>query len=317
MRLCVLAPISTLVFLPSKLLNILRELPPPLMAISLMAVAAILFVAMHTVVRSMSGQLHPFEIAFFRAFLGLFVLLPFVFKDNFSILKTKNIKLHSLRGILNAGAMLCFFYGLSITPLAQVTALGFSAPLFATVLAVIFLGEVVRVRRWTAIIIGFLGTMIILRPGMVDLGIGPLLIVISAAIWSVALMVIKVMTRTDSSVTISFYASIFLSPLVFFAAFPFWELPSWEQLGWMFLLAALGTFAQTLMNQSLKLADTSVVMPVDFSKMIWATLLGFVFFDEVPDFYTWVGAILIFGSTTYIAIRESRLKKVSGIKTRV
>ena len=304
-------------FLPSKLSNILRELPPPLMAISLMAVAAILFVAMHTVVRSMSGQLHPFEIAFFRAFLGLFVLLPFVFKDNFSILKTKNIKLHSLRGILNAGAMLCFFYGLCITPLAQVTALGFSAPLFATVLAVIFLGEVVRVRRWTAIIIGFLGTMIILRPGMVDLGIGPLLIVISAAIWSVALMVIKVMTRTDSSVTISFYASIFLSPLVFFAAFPFWELPSWEQLGWMFLLAALGTFAQTLMNQSLKLADTSVVMPVDFSKMIWATLLGFVFFDEVPDFYTWVGAILIFGSTTYIAIRESRLKKVSGIKTRV
>jgi drug/metabolite transporter (DMT)-like permease len=287
------------------------------MAISLMAVAAILFVAMHTVVRSMSGQLHPFEIAFFRAFLGLFVLLPFVFKDNFSTLKTKNIKLHSLRGILNAGAMLCFFYGLSITPLAQVTALGFSAPLFATVLAVIFLGEVVRVRRWTAIIIGFLGTMIILRPGMVDLGIGPLLIVISAAIWSVALMVIKVMTRTDSSVTISFYASVFLSPLVFFAAFPFWELPSWEQLGWMFLLAALGTFAQTLMNQSLKLADTSVVMPVDFSKMIWATLLGFVFFDEVPDFYTWVGAILIFGSTTYIAIRESRLKQVSGIKTRV
>ena len=304
-------------FQPSKLSNILRGLPPPLMAIALMAVAAILFVAMHTVVRSMSGQLHPFEIAFFRAFLGLFVLLPFVFKDNFSVLKTKNIKLHSLRGILNAGAMLCFFYGLSITPLAQVTALGFSAPLFATVLAVIFLGEVVRVRRWTAIIIGFLGTLIILRPGMVDLGIGPLLIVISAAIWSVALMVIKVMTRSDSSVTISFYASIFLSPLVFIAAFPFWKLPSWEQFGWMFLLAALGTFAQTLMNQSLKLADTSVVMPVDFSKMIWATLLGFVFFDEVPDFYTWVGAILIFGSTTYIAIRESRLKQVSVIKNRV
>jgi drug/metabolite transporter (DMT)-like permease len=274
-----------------------------------MAIAAVLFVAMHTVVRSMSGQLHPFEIAFFRAFLGLFVLLPLVFRDNFSIVKTKNIKLHSLRGALNAAAMLCFFYGLSITPLAQVTALGFSAPLFATVLAVIFLGEVVRVRRWTAIIVGFIGTLIILRPGVMDLGVGPLLIVISAAIWSVALMVIKVMTRSDSSVTISFYASVFLSPIVFVAAFPFWEMPSWEQLGWMFLLAALGTFAQTLMNQSLKLADTSVVMPVDFSKMIWATLLGFFFFDEIPDSYTWAGAILIFGSTTYIAVRESRLKR--------
>ena len=170
----------------------------------------------------------------------------------------------------------------------------------------------VRIRRWTAIIIGFIGTLIILRPGMVDLGIGPMLIVVSAAIWSVALMLIKVMTRNDSSITISFYASIFLSPLVFLAAFPFWELPSWEQMGWMFLLAAFGTFAQTLMNQSLKLADTSVVMPVDFSKMIWAAFLGFIFFDEVPDLYTWTGAILIFGSTTYIAVREARLKRYSG-----
>ena len=311
MRLADLAPITSVVALPKKFLNYIYSLPTPIIAVTYMALAAVLFVAMHTIVRSMSGQLHPFEIAFFRAFLGLFVLFPFILKDNFSILKTKNIKLHSLRGVLNAGAMLCFFYGLSITPLAQVTALGFSAPLFATVLAVIFLGEVVRIRRWTAIIIGFIGTLIILRPGMVDLGIGPMLIVVSAAIWSVALMLIKVMTRNDSSITISFYASIFLSPLVFLAAFPFWELPSWEQMGWMFLLAAFGTFAQTLMNQSLKLADTSVVMPVDFSKMIWATFLGFIFFDEVPDLYTWAGAILIFGSTTYIAVREARLKRYS------
>ena len=80
----------------------------------------------------------------------------------------------------------------------------------------------------------------------------------------------------------------------------------------MFLLAVFGTFAQTLMNQSLKLADTSVVMPIDFSKMIWATFLGFIFFDEVPDPYTWIGAILIFGSTTYIAVREARLRHYSG-----
>jgi drug/metabolite transporter (DMT)-like permease len=318
LRVAYLRFINFMVTISDKLLNFIYNISNPIRAVCYMAIAAVLFVAMHTVVRSMSGQLHPFEIAFFRAFLGLFVLLPLVFRDNFSVLKTKNLKLHSLRGVLNAGAMLCFFYGLSITPLGQVTALGFSAPLFATVLAVIFLGEVVRVRRWTAIIVGFIGTLIILRPGVVDLGLGPLLIVVSAAIWSVALMVIKVMTRSDSSVTISFYASVFLSPIVFVAAFPFWEMPSWEQLGWMFLLAALGTFAQTLMNQSLKLADTSVVMPVDFSKMIWATLLGFFFFDEIPDSYTWAGAILIFGSTTYIAVRESRLKRRTvGVNTAV
>jgi drug/metabolite transporter (DMT)-like permease len=274
-----------------------------------MAIAAVLFVAMHTIVRGMSGELHPFEIAFFRAFLGVFVLAPVVIRDRGASLRTTNLKLHLLRGVLNAGAMLSFFYGLSITPLAQVTALGFSAPLFATVLAVIFLGEVVRIRRWTAIVIGFVGTLIILRPGVIEVGIGPILIILSSAIWSVALMVIKVMTRTDSSVTISLYASLFLSPIVLAAAFPFWEWPSLEQFARMFVLATFGTIAQTLMNQSLKLADISVILPVDFTKLIWAAILGFLVFGEIPDIYTWVGGFLIFASTTYIAIRESRLKK--------
>jgi drug/metabolite transporter (DMT)-like permease len=287
----------------------LSRVPQPILAISLMAVAALLFILMHTIVRGMAGELHPFEIAFFRTFLGIFVLAPMVIRDRGASLRTPNIKLHLLRGVLNAGAMLSFFYGLSITPLAQVTALGFTAPLFATVLAVIFLGEVVRARRWTAIAIGFVGTLIILRPGVIEVGIGPILIVVSAAIWSVALMVIKVMTRTDSSVTISLYASLFLSPIVLAAAFPFWEWPTLEQFGRMFVLATFGTIAQTLMNQSLKLADTSVVLPVDFTKLIWAAILGFLVFGEIPDIYTWVGGFLIFVSTTYIAIREARLKK--------
>ena len=289
----------------------LDRISTPARAIAYMAIAAALFVAMHTIVRGMAGELHPFEIAFFRAFLGLFVLLPIVMRDRFASLRTTKIKLHAWRGVLNAGAMLSFFYGLSITPLAQVTALGFSAPLFATVLAVIFLGEVVRVRRWAAIAIGFVGTLVILRPGVIEIGIGPILIVGSAAIWSVALMVIKVMTRTDSSITISLYASLFLSPIVFAAAIPFWEMPSWEQLARMFVLAAFGTAAQTLMNQSLKLADASVVLPVDFTKLIWAAMLGFLFFGEVPDVYTYIGGAMIFASTTYIAIREARLKRAA------
>ena len=295
----------------------LSRVPIPIRAISYMAIAAVLFVAMHTIVRGMAGELHPFEIAFFRAFLGIFVLAPVVMQDRGASLRTTKIKLHALRGVLNAGAMLCFFYGLSITPLAQVTALGFSAPLFATVLAVFILGEVVRVRRWTAIVIGFIGTLIILRPGMIEVGIGPILIVVSSAIWAVALMVIKIMTRTESSVTISLYASIFLSPIVLAAAFPFWEWPSLEQFARMFVLATFGTVAQTLMNQSLKLADTSVVLPVDFTKLIWAAILGFLVFGEIPDIYTWIGGLLIFASTTYIAVRESRLKKGGKAQTAV
>ena len=204
--------------------------------------------------------------------------------------------------------MLCFFYGIGLTPLAQATALNFTGPLFATVLAAMFLGELVRLRRWVAIGIGFLGTLIILRPGLIELDVGPLLIVSSAAVWSVALMIIKVMTRNDSSITISLYASLFVSPMVFVFAVPFWELPTADQLIRMLILSALGTLGQTLMNQSLKLAEISVVLPVDFTKLIWAAFLGFLVFEEIPNWYTICGGIIIFSSTTYIAIRSAQLK---------
>ena len=292
-----------------KLKKHFSESPGPFKALIFMALASVLFVAMHTLVRDLSKNLHPFQIAFFRASLGLIVLSPIIFKNRFAILKTGKIKLHALRGLLNAAAMLCFFYGLSITPLAQVTALSFAVPLFATVLAVFVLGEVIKIRRITALIIGFFGTLIIIRPGIIEFGIGPVLILLQAFIWSLALMVIKVLTRTDSSLTIAIYASIFLSPIVLIAAIPVWQTPTINQFILMLVIATFGTIAQTFMNESLKLGETSIVMPVEFTRMVWAALFGYCFFGEVPDIFTWIGAVLIFGSTAYIALRESNLKK--------
>ena len=285
------------------------KLPLSSRAVIFMALASVLFVAMHALVRDLSKDLHPFQIAFFRASLGLIVLSPIIFKNRFAILRTSKIKLHALRGLLNAGAMLCFFYGLSITPLAQVTALSFAVPLFATLFAVLLLGEIIKIRRITALLIGFFGTLVIIRPGLIEFGLGPILILSQAIIWSLALMVIKVLTRTDSSLTIAIYASIFLSPMVLIAAIPVWQSPTTYQLILMLIIATFGTIAQTLMNESLKLGETSVVMPVEFTRMIWAALFGYCFFSEVPDIFTWFGSVLIFGSTAYIAVRESRLNK--------
>ena len=285
------------------------KLPLSSRAVIFMALASVLFVAMHALVRDLSKDLHPFQIAFFRASLGLIVLSPIIFKNRFAILRTSKIKLHALRGLLNAGAMLCFFYGLSITPLAQVTALSFAVPLFATLFAVLLLGEIIKIRRITALLIGFFGTLVIIRPGLIDFGLGPILILAQAIIWSLALMVIKVLTRTDSSLTIAIYASIFLSPMVLIAAIPVWQSPTTYQLILMLIIATFGTIAQTLMNESLKLGETSVVMPVEFTRMIWAALFGYCFFSEVPDIFTWFGSVLIFGSTAYIAVRESKLNK--------
>ena len=292
-----------------KLQTRFSELPLTSRAIIFMALASVLFVAMHALVRDLSKDLHPFQIAFFRASLGLIVLSPIILKNRCAILRTSKIKLHALRGLLNTGAMLCFFYGLSITPLAQVTALSFAVPLFATLFAVLLLGEIIKIRRITALLIGFFGTLVIIRPGFIDFGLGPILILSQAIIWSLALMVIKVLTRTDSSLTIAIYASIFLSPMVLIAAIPVWQSPTIYQLILMLIIATFGTIAQTLMNESLKLGETSVVMPVEFTRMIWAALFGYCFFSEVPDIFTWFGSVLIFGSTAYIAVRESKINK--------
>ena len=145
----------------------------------MMAAAAAAFSFMHAAIRHLSGEMHPFEIAFFRVFFGFVALAPVFMLHGLAPLQTKNVKLFAYRGLLNAAAMLMFFYSLSITPLATVAALGFTAPLFATLLAMLMLGEVVRLRRWTAILIGFAGTLIILRPGVVEVGLGPLLVVAS------------------------------------------------------------------------------------------------------------------------------------------
>lgn len=276
-----------------------------------MALAAAMFVCMHAMIRELGANrdLHPFEIAFFRCFLGLFVLAPLLIRQRFQPLRTENLKLHFLRGVVNSVAMLMFFYGLSITPLAEATALGFTAPLFATLMAMLFLGEVVRVRRWVAILIGFVGTLVIVRPGFAEVGLGPLLVLGATVVWSVALTIIKFLTRTDSSVTITVYASVFLSPFTLIAALFVWRWPTPEEMVWLLLIATFGTIAQTSMNQSLKMADASVVLPVDFTKLIWAAFIGFLIFEELPGLYTWIGGAMIFISTTYIAVRESRLKQ--------
>lgn len=274
-----------------------------------MAAASMLFICMHTGVRYISQVHHPFETAFFRASFGLIVLIPMFWSNGLSSLKTGSYGLLAVRGGLNGVAMLCFFTGVSLTPLAEVAALGFTAPIFAIMLAVLFLGEKIRMRRWAAIIIGFLGTVVVLRPGFVEIGLGPILIIVSSLVWAVALMVIKVLTRTVSSLAITAYSAIALTPITLIAAYPYWEWPNAE--GWaVFLFIGLvGTVAQTLMNQSFKLADASIVLPVEFTKLIWASLFGFALFGEIPDIFTYLGALMIFGSTTYIALRSAKLSR--------
>jgi len=283
--------------------------------IGLMIMATVLFSIMHASIKFMSTSMHPFVIAFFRNLFGLLVIAPWFIKYGLKPLKTNRIKLHMARSFFNVIAMLTFFYSLSITPLADVASLAFTAPLFASILAVIFLKEIVGIKRVIAIIFGFIGALIVIDPVYSSINNGHILILLSASMWSVSLIIIKILGRTESSVTITSYMVIIMIPLSAVAAYFYWELPTLKDLFYLMIIGVCGTGAQMLLAQALRQGDTSIIMPFDFLKLIWAVGIGYLFFFEVPSLNTWIGSIVIFLSTLYIAYRERVLSKKRKFKT--
>jgi drug/metabolite transporter (DMT)-like permease len=275
-----------------------------------MIISGLFFVIMHSAVKYLSKEVHIFEIAFFRCALVVFVLAPIIFQQGKSIFITKQPKIQFLRISTNSVAMLCFFYGITSTPLAQLTTLGFTVPIFATILAVIFMGEKIRIRRTSALIIGFIGTIIVMRPD-ISIELGAMLIIFSSFLWSVCLIFIKKLTQTDSAITISLYFGIGMIPATFAMAFPVLEMIDIRQFLILVFIAITGTLAQTIMNSALKKGELALLLPFDFLRLIWSVLIGYALFAEEPQITLWIGGILIIGSTSYIAWREAKLKKSS------
>ncbi|HSF93656.1 MAG TPA: EamA family transporter [Thermohalobaculum sp.] len=291
------------------LIDMWRVAPPVMRGILLMCVSTVLFSAMHVLVRYAAKDVPPMQIAFFRNFFGIIVFLPLLISGGFGFLRTKRLGLHAVRGLLNAVAMLMFFTALSLTPVARVTALAFTAPLFMALLSVLFLGERFRMRRWIALVVGFSGTILILRPGMIPLDPGSLLVVGSASIWAVTMVVIKILSRTESSFAITAYMNIFLAVFSLGPALWVWVTPPPEAWVWLVAIAVLGTVAQLALSQALKETEPTAVMPFDFLKLVWTTLLGLWVFGELPDILTWIGAAVVFASGFYIAWREHQERK--------
>jgi drug/metabolite transporter (DMT)-like permease len=289
------------------------SMPPALRGVILMVLSTVGFAVMHALVRYVSSELHPFQIAFFRNAFGFLIFLPWFLRYGVAPLRTRNFPLHGLRAVLNCLAMFAFFTGLSLTPIAQVTALAFTAPIFAAVLGVFLLRERVHLRRWSAIGVGFAGTLVVLRPGFQAVDLGSSLVLVSALLWAATMIVIKVLGRTESSMTITCYMNLLLTGLSLLPALFVWQAPSPAAWFWLLLIGLLGTAAQIALAQSLKEAETSVVMPFDFLKLIWTAALGYWLFSEVPDIFVWIGGAIIFASSVYIAYRESRVSKGSGI----
>lgn len=262
-------------------------------------------------VRQMAAHIHPLEITFFGTFFGFLFFLPVVFKLGFGVFRSNRVLHHFYRGCINGTAILAWFMALTLLTLADASALNLLAPLCVSIGAVIFLKEHMGPRRWFALALGAAGALVVIRPGFEDVGLGVGLVMITVVASAGQRLFAKSLIATDSSTTCVLYLTFFMIPISLVAALPVWQWPSLEHYPWLILIGALLGIAHYALMRSLRLADVSALEPVNFTRLIWGALFGFLFFAEVPDIFTWLGGFMIISATSYVAHREAQLRRVT------
>lgn len=293
----------------------LALIPAPMQGVLLIVLAAAIFAGMHNVIRFVTQTgMHPFEAAFFRNLMGLLVFIPVLMRTGPGILRTSKLHWHIGRASINAVAMLSWFMALSLMPVGDATAVSLVGPVFVAILAMLFLGETVGPRRWIGIAIAIAGSLIVIRPGFNDIGLGVWLVLLQAVCVSNSKLMAKVLSRSESPATIVGYLTFLMTLVTLVPALFVWQTPTWEQLGLLAIIGTCGTTGHLLFVQAYKIADLSLVEPMMFTRMVWAALFSLFIFSEFPDLWTWVGAAVIVVGTSYIARRESiRGKKAEPI----
>jgi len=271
--------------------------------------AMILFSTMGVFIKLSSSQLHPLEVVFFRNFLALFFLTPWIFKQRATVFKSNRKKLYTLRAVFNVVGMAAGFTALTLIPLAEATALSFTAPLFATLGAALILGEVVRQRRIIAIFFGFIGMLIILRPGIEAISPGALLAIANAITIAITVLIVKKLTITEKPITIVAFMALLQTPMALIPALFYWEWPSLITWTWLFCLAGAGTIGHLMYTKAIQLAEVSQLQPIDFVRLPIIALFGYIVFAEQPGIWVWIGGAVIFLSTAYVTHREAAISK--------
>ena len=280
-----------------------------LLAILLFVTATFFGSLMGVFMRLAQSDINVFTASFLRFGIGFVIILPYLFYSKFKVYKTNNIKLHFIRGIINVPTMYVGFAALMFIPLEQIQALHFIVPLIVTFLAVFFFKEKIRFVRITALIIGLLGMLVMLRPGMIEMNIGVYMVLFTSIVWSFIIIITKFLSKNDSPITILTYQYSFVTFFSFFIVIFFWETPSPIIFLYTFLAALSGTILHIALIYSYKLVDLTLTQPFTFLSLIWASLFGYNVFGEEPDIFTWLGATIIFSGVLIIFYRESYLKK--------
>lgn len=283
---------------------------PFLRAASLMLLSTVFFGLMAVVIRLASNAgLPTVEIAFFRNFFGLLALLPFLHAGGRAVFRTRQLPMYLVRSAIGVASMLCGFWAIGHLPMAQAISLSYSTPLFVTIAAALWLGEVVRRRRWSAVLVGFVGVLVIVRPGTEGFSGGSLVAVAAALLSSVVAIQIKQLSRVDAPDTIVFYTYVFWVPLSLLPALFAWQWPQGADWLWLAAIGALGTGGQLFWTRALKLGEVSALQPISFMQLPLVTALAWMLFGETVDAWTIAGAAIILAANAYIAHREAQLSR--------
>jgi drug/metabolite transporter (DMT)-like permease len=279
----------------------------PVRGVLWMTAAALCFSAAIGFVRHLSDTYTTFEIAFFRQVLGIVVTSFWVWRVGLGALKTRVIHFHFVRAILGYSGLVAGYYVVRLISLADAQALQFTLPFFTFVFAGWALKETIRAHRWMATVIGFAGALIIIRPGFADMNVGMLIALVAAALFAGSDVTNRFLSGRDAIGAIIFYGYLIQLPVGFAASIPGWVTPSLAELPLIIVFAASAVAAQWCLTLSFAAAEASLVSPVLYLRLPFAALIGFVFFGQVTDTWTWIGAAIMFASTFYSTRIDARI----------
>ncbi len=293
----------------SRLGSAFARLPPSVQGLCWVFFAGILFALLNATLRYVSLHLPPMMTSFLRFCFGLLVIAPIVLRNGWGVFRTARPSMQIGRNVIHAAAFGIWYTALPLIPLAEMTAIGFTGPLFITIGAFLFLHEEVRWRRWAAVAVGFAGCWLIVRPGFATVSHGTLLMLAAVPVIAASQLIAKVQTKSDSPNTIICWQTCLMILFFFPPALLVWQSPTWHELGLLAIAGVLGTSANMCLVKAYKVAEISALQPLTFLNIVWASIMGYLVFTDTPDLWTYIGSAVIVASTTYIARREARAQR--------
>lgn len=253
-----------------------------------------------------------FVISFWRNLLSVLVFAPWLVRHGPAVLRTRRTGLLIWRAVLMVTSSTSMFFAVSLMPIAEATALSFTTPIFSAILAVLILREFVGPRRWIALCVGMIGVVVILRPGAAAIDPAAALPLLAALTFAVVIITGKQLAPTDSPERIAFYLVVYMVPISLVPALFFWQWPAAHQLPWLLAIGATASLNMYSLSRALRIGEASQTLPYDFVRLPFVAVIGFVFFDQSPEVWTWLGAAIIFGSSVYVTYREAKAARAAG-----